>query len=67
MTSSGFPMGGERSYYVEGSKGERDEGRGWSLTGVVVIPNCIGSKHDDENNGDSLRGDEALTLSRGSS
>ena len=62
MTSSGFPMGGERSYYVEGESQGRERRR----TEVAVIPNCIGSKNDDENNGDSLRGDEALTLTRGS-
>ena len=54
MTSSGFPMGGER----RGIPTERDEARGW-----LLFPITSGQKTMIENNGDSLRGDEALTLS----
>ena len=57
MTSSGSPVGGERSYYVEGES----QGRVRRRTEVAVIPNWIGSKIDDENSGDTLRGDGALT------
>ena len=53
MTSSGFPVGGDR----RGVPGEETEGQRWRL---LIIPNWIWTKNDDENNGDSLRENEAL-------
>ena len=54
VTSLGFPVGGERSYYIEG------ESQGGGETKCRGGDDWIGSKNNDENNGHSSRGNEAL-------